>query len=421
MQINEALEQSIEELWQEELLFLKNLGSYESTLGNEKEIQNFIEEYLKDMNLETESFDVDIDKISKYKNYGKPEWGYGNRPVVTGKSKGDDEPSGRSLILQSHIDVVDAGPESHWNTNPYTPTIREGRMYGRGILDMKGGLAANVFALKAIEKAGVKLNGDVQIQSVIEEEATGNGALALLEAGHVADGALIPEPTQHRILTSQVGVMYMRVTVKGAGAHVEKAEQAQNAIMKAYKVIESLDNYREYINNQEKHSAFSSHLHPLNVNVGKIKGGDWVSNVPVETMFEARVGFYPGTDPSDVKEEVENWLLKDCESDEWLKDNLPEIDFFGFNAHGFEMNEDSDLYKVLSDSHKLVSDKGVENLPFTATTDVRAFDEFNIPVTCYGSYGGDMHAPNEFIDLESLKHTTRTIAYFIIKWCNHKR
>src|SRR5699024_10005724 len=159
--------------------------------------------------LETNSFDVEPSKISNYKNYGKPEWGYNNRPAIAGTFKSDEGTSGRSLILQSHIDVVDAGPYSHWDTDPYTPTIRNGNMYGRCILDMKGGLAANIFALQAVEKAGIKLNGDIQIQTVIEEEVTGNGALALLDAGYTADGAIIPEPTQHRILTSQVGVMYM--------------------------------------------------------------------------------------------------------------------------------------------------------------------------------------------------------------------
>ncbi|WP_342389363.1 ArgE/DapE family deacylase [Salinicoccus bachuensis] len=417
--MNESVEKAIDSLWNEELLFLKTVASYDSTLGNEREVQLFIEEYLKDMGLQTDSFDVDTDKVSKYRNYGQPEWGYKDRPVVVGtrKSEGD----GKSLILQAHIDVVDAGPESHWEGHAYTPRIKDGRMYGRGVLDMKGGLAANIFALKALEAAGVSLGGDVQIQTVIEEEVTGNGALALLEAGYTADGALIPEPTQHRILTSQVGVIYLRVTVKGAGAHVERAEQAQNAVMKAYKVIEALEGYREHINGQEKHPAFKSHPHPLNVNVGKMKGGDWTSSVPVECVFEARVGCYPGTDPKDIQKEVKSWLLKASEEDEWLRENPPEIEFFGFNAHGFEMDTGSELYETMAASHRRVKGSDVENLSFTATTDVRAFDEFGIPVTCYGPTGGDMHAPNEYMDLESLKDTTKAIAYFMMDWCNSRK
>ena len=222
MNFNDKLEKAIDELWDEELLFLKTLGSFDSTLGNEKEVQLFIAQYLKDMDFETTLFDVEDEKISHYKNYGKPVMEYNDRPVVTGSKKSVNT-SGKSLILQAHIDVVNAGPDSHWNSPAYTPEIKDNKMYGRGILDMKGGLAANVFAIKALEKMNEPINGDLQIQTVIEEEVTGNGALALLDAGYTADGALIPEPTQHRILTSQVGVIYMKVTVRGVGAHVEKA------------------------------------------------------------------------------------------------------------------------------------------------------------------------------------------------------
>lgn len=77
---------------------------------------------------------------------------------------------------------------------------------------------------------------------------------------------------------------------KGAGAHVERAESAQNAIMKANKLMESLMEYREHINNRPKHPDFEHHPHPLNVSVGLIEGGNWASSVPTECTFEARVG-----------------------------------------------------------------------------------------------------------------------------------
>ena len=119
------------------------------------------------------------------------------------------------------------------------------KMYGRGILDKKGGFAAIIMAVKALRESGIELGADLQIQSVIEEGCTGNGALALLEQGYTAEGALIPEPTQSSMITSQVGVIWLRVKVKGVGEHVGRAESAQNAIMKANKLMESLMEYRE--------------------------------------------------------------------------------------------------------------------------------------------------------------------------------
>ncbi|MDX6152557.1 ArgE/DapE family deacylase [Marinococcus sp. PL1-022] len=422
MSINrELIEEKLEELWDEEKLFLQTIGSFPSTLGNEKEVQAFIYNYLQEMGLETEAVKVEPERLKKYENFGEPEWSYENRPVVAGVWKSPGPKKGKSLILQSHLDVVSAGPEDQWANDPYSPVIKGNSMYGRGLLDMKGGFAAIVFAVKALRKAGVELGADLQIHSVIEEECTGNGALALLDRGYTADGALIPEPTHLRLINSQLGVLWLRVTVKGAGAHVERAESAQNAIMKASRLMESLMEYREHINSRPKHPDFENHPHPLNVNVGAVKGGDWASSVPTECTFEARVGFYPGTAPETVQKEVEQWLLEAANEDEWLKTTPPEITFFGFAAPGYSISKDEEIMQEMAASHASVTNEKVEHLPFTATTDLRAFGEFNIPATCYGPVGGDMHAPNEYIDLASLKTVTHTIAEFITRWCEENK
>lgn len=413
----EIVNQAIDDLWEEELLFLKSIGSFESTLGQEKETQIFIKKHLDDMNLTTTLFSPDPKRLSAYENYGKPEWDYEDRPVLVGEWKSDGEKLGKSLILQGHIDVVSAEPKQLWEEDPFIPTIIDNKMYGRGILDMKGGVAAAIYAVKALQKANIKLGADLQIQTVIEEECTGNGALALLDKGFVADGALIPEPTELRGIHSQLGVMWLRVKVKGSGAHVERAEMAQNAINKSTILIQALEDYRKHINAQPKHPDFTHHSHPLNVNVGVGYGGDWPSSVPNEYTFEARVGFYPGTDPSDVQEEVKQWLLKASEQDDWLKENPPEITFFGFHALGYTISKDSELFNRIALAHKKTTNEEMESLAFTATTDLRAFGEFGIPATCYGPSGANMHAPNEYIDLDSLKTVTKTIAAFILDWC----
>lgn len=414
----EKVHQIIDDIWNEQLLFLKAIGSYKSTLGNEKGVQAFIEKHLAEMGLETTSFNPDPEKLSSYNNFGKPEWSYEDRPVVVGVWKTDGPKIGKSLILQGHIDVVSAEPEHLWDTDPFNPTIKDNKMYGRGICDMKSGVSAMIYAVKAIQKAGIKLGADVQIQTVTEEECTGNGALALLDKGFVADGALIPEPTELRMQTAIVGVLWVRVKVKGIGAHVERAERAVNAINKAAYLVQSLDEYREYINNQPKHPLYSEHPHPLNVNVGVIKGGDWPSNVPSECVFEARIGFNPDRNPEEVQQEVKEWILRAAEKDEWLKENLPQIEFFGFKAPGITKSDrDSEILEAIANAHKMTTNKDIEELAFTATTDTRVFREFGIPTTCYGPAGANMHGANEYIDLDSLKTATKTIATFILDWC----
>ncbi len=410
--------QAIDDLWEEELAFLKKIGKYKSTLGNEKKIQLYIEKYLKDdMHFTTDSFSVDPKRIARYRNFSPVEWSYSNRPVVVGQWRTNGPKIGKSLILQGHIDVVSAEPEHLWNVEPYNPIVLDNKLYGRGIADMKAGVTAMIFAVKAIQRAGIELGSDLQIQTVIEEECTGNGALALLDKGYVADGALIPEPTSLTAIKSQVGVIWMRVHVAGMGAHVERAQSAQNAINKACYLIGALDKYKQSINEREKHDDFKFHAHPLNVNVGTIRGGDWPSNVPEECTFEARIGLYPGTDPSTVQDEVKNWLFEAAKQDPWLKEHPPEVTFFGFHANGAQLDIDAPLFTTLAAAHQSVTNEDLQYTAFTGTTDCRIFDEFKIPSTCYGPAGANIHGIDEYVDLDSVKTATKTIAAFILDWC----
>ena len=134
------------------------------------------------------------------------------------------EGRGRSLLLQGHVDVVPAGPLNMWTSPPFAPAIRDGRMYGRGANDMKSGVCAMVFALDALRECGYLPGSDVYVQTVTEEESTGNGALSTLARGYRADACLIPEPTGPRILRGTVGVMWFRLSIRGKPVHVSARE-----------------------------------------------------------------------------------------------------------------------------------------------------------------------------------------------------
>ena len=123
---------------------------------------------------------------------------------------------GRSLILNGHVDVVPTGPLEMWTRPPFEPCIDGGWLYGRGGADMKAGLCANVFALDALRRLGLQPAGTVHVQSVTEEECTGNGALSALVRGYRADAALIPEPEENMLVRANVGVIWFRVYVQVA-------------------------------------------------------------------------------------------------------------------------------------------------------------------------------------------------------------
>ncbi|GAX90882.1 ArgE/DapE family deacylase [Effusibacillus lacus] len=417
--ILEKVLNKIEELWDDEVAFLQKIGSYPSTLGNEAALQNFIASYFtEEMQLQTDKFVPDVKRISRLPGYSPVEWSYAGRPVVVGQWKTNGPKIGKSLILQGHIDVVSPEPVSLWNYNPWGSTIVGDRMYGRGLQDMKSGTSAMIFAVKAIKEAGIELGADVLLQTVIEEECTGNGALAALDRGYVADGALIPEPFGPTALKAQVGVIWVRVRVTGLGAHVERADRAVNAIEKAYILINALGEYRKYINSRPKHPAFKDINHPLNVNVGKIHAGDWPSNVPAECVFEARIGFYPDQDPQQIKDEVKAWLLEAAKEDEWLHEVEPEITFYGFHAEGVSLDEDMEIFDALKNAHKTTTGEELQYFVSTCTTDIRFYNlYYGIPATCYGPVGGSMHGADEWVNLPSVKAVTKTYAAFILDWC----
>lgn len=418
-QLLESVIGQIEESWEEEIAFLQQLGRFPSVLGKEAAIQRYIAEYLgNELGLEVDVFTPDPKKISQLPGYSPAEWSYEGRPVVVGKQKTKGQKIGNSLILQGHIDVVSPEPISLWNYDPWGSTIVGDKMYGRGIQDMKSGVAAMIFAVKAIKRAGIELGADVLIETVIEEECTGNGALAALNEGYTADGALIPEPFGPYALIAQVGVIWMRIKVKGSGAHVERADRAVNSIVKAYILINALLDYQKEINSRPRHIEFQHHDHPLNVNIGTIRAGDWPSNVPAECVIEARIGFYPGEDPQKIKDEVKAFLLAVARKDEWLREVEPEITFYGFHAEGVSLNRELEIFRCLERAHEITVGTELEYRSVTATTDVRFYNlYYGIPATCYGPSGGNMHDADEWVDLTSVKNVTKTYAAFILDWC----
>jgi acetylornithine deacetylase len=414
----------IDEKWGEEVAFLQQIGRFPSTLGNEADLQHWIAAFLKEeLQMELDVFEPDLDMLSSMHGFSPVEWTYEGRPVVVGQWRCNGAKIGKSLILQGHIDVVSPEPTARWTYDPWDSTIVGERMYGRGLQDMKSGVAAMIYAVKAIREAGVELGADLLLETVIEEECTGNGALATLARGYRADGVLIPEPFGMTATTAQVGVVWIRVKVTGADAHVERADRAINAIEKACVLIRALEQYRDHINHhQPKHPRYEHHNTPLSVNVGTIQSGDWPSSVPLECSFVVRVGFYPGQDPQEIKEEVEAWILKAAREDEWLCQMPPAFSYYGFHAEGVELDPDQELFHVLESAHRTTQGTDLPQVSLTCTTDIRPYVmNAGIPATCYGATGGNMHGIDEYVELPSVKAITKTYAAFILEWCGVRK
>ncbi|MCP4513968.1 MAG: M20/M25/M40 family metallo-hydrolase, partial [Delftia sp.] len=174
------------------LAYLCELVAIPSLGGQETAAQEHVAAQMKRCGLAVDVWELDLGQLSQHPAFSteiEREHGLGVVGVM-GKDVG-----GRSLILNGHVDVVPVGDEADWRYPPWQGTIADGRVYGRGALDMKGGLCCALFAAQALRDAGVRLAGKLIIQSVIGEEDGGVGALAAVLRGYTADGAIVVEPT----------------------------------------------------------------------------------------------------------------------------------------------------------------------------------------------------------------------------------
>ena len=410
--------EQVERNWEREVEFLRGMVRRPSTLGNEALVQRFVAQELEKMGLETDVWEINHAEIARLPGYSPVEWSFAGRPNVAATWKSSSA-SGRSLVLNGHVDVVPATPEHHWTHDPWGGEISDGLMYGRGAADMKSGVAAMIYAVRALREAGVQLTGDVTLETVIEEECTGNGALAARARGYGADAAIIPEPLGQTALEAQVGVMWARVTVRGRGAHAERASESVNAILKAYPLIRAVKELEETVNKPSvRHPLFKDNAHPLNYNVGVVRGGDWTSSVPEECTFEVRISSYPDESLEEVEIRFKAPLLSAAKSDEWLSENPPEISFYAFRAEGFTLDRNEPIFASLQEHHRSVTGKALEFFSFTGTTDIRFFNLYHgIPATCYGPIGANLHAPDEWVELTSVKEVTKVLSLAMMEWC----
>lgn len=414
---------AVDALFDDQVAFLAELTSHPSTRGNEQSAQDFMATEMTARGYAVDRWQIDLANIAHLPGFSPVIGDYDDAVNVVGTHKSASR-KGRSLILNGHVDVVPEGPLDMWDTPPYAPRIDEGWMYGRGAGDMKAGLASNLFALDALRRIGAAPAADVFVQSVVEEECTGNGALACLARGYAADAALIPEPFAESLISAQVGVLWFQVHLKGVPTHVAYAGSGSNAIEAAIPLISALHDMEARWNaDDRKHPQYAHVHHPLNLNIGKIAGGDWTSSVPAWCVFDVRMGLYPGQDMASAKDEIEAVLNEAAQASDFLRNSLPQIVYHGFQAEGYALADDTSatakqVIGALESAHRTVTGSALDHLATTATTDARFFGLYaDTPALVYGPRAEAIHGFNERVELESMRRVTQATALLIAQWC----
>ena len=357
------------------------------------------------------------DKLSDHPGFAPVPWGYQGRYNLVAHRPADAD-GGRSALLNGHLDVVSPEPMDLWQTDPFTPTRRDGWLYGRGAGDMKSGVAAMTYALHAVEGAGFGLAAPVTLEAVIEEECCGNGALACLEAGYDAEAVLIPEPFGPTLYTAQVGVLWFKVAMHGQPSHVLAATAGTNAIEKSWPVVARLRGLEAEMNAEARPEAYREMAHPINLNIGIFRGGDWPSTVPAAAEFHGRLSFFPGTPYETVCRRIQDAVREAAREDPWLAENPPQVSFYGFRSEGHTIDRGHPVLATLNDCHRALIGQEAAGYVSTCTTDLRAFHSFGrARGTCYGPVAENIHAANERVEIASILQTARTYALFLARWC----
>ena len=209
----------VDRLFDDQIKFTQELTRFPSLRGQEHTAQDFLFDELIKRDYAVDRWTVNVDDIKDHPGFSPVKVDYSNAINVVATHRPKKE-IGKSLILNGHIDVVPEGPYEMWSRNPFDPLVEGDWMYGRGSADMKAGIVANISALDALKSLGYQPAARVHVQSVVEEECTGNGALACLVRGYNADAAIIPEPVDDKLVRGNVGVFWFKVKVKGLPVHV---------------------------------------------------------------------------------------------------------------------------------------------------------------------------------------------------------
>lgn len=409
--------EAVEKLRSEILDFTCRLVAEASTLGNELSVLKVMEEELRCLKFETGQVPINLEKLKNHPGFASVPWSYDKKYNVVAIRR-EDVSGGRSALFNGHLDVVGIEPADPWNTESFAAVEKDGWIYGRGTGDMKAGVAAMTYAVHAVDRAGFGLKAPVTIEGVVEEECSGNGTLACLDAGYDADAVLIPEALGPTILTHQVGVMWFKVTVKGTASFLQDGSVGTNAINKCFALIVALQQLEEELNSENVPGAYQGMNQPLKLNVGIIKGGDWPSTVPAKTEFHCRLSFFPGVKYVDICRRVIRTLEEASKKDAWLAENPPETEFYGFRSEGHSISQDLPAIKTLRDCHMVFTGREAEECIATCTTDLRAFYHFGKgQATCYGPVAKNIHAPNECVNIESVLQVAKVYTLFLCRWC----
>ncbi|TQR14192.1 acetylornithine deacetylase [Psychrobacillus soli] len=417
--INKAVDEGKEELFQ----LLADLVSFPTVsppARNTSEVQSYIANFLEANQLETDSWDV-----------------FPKDPNVVGIKRGTDGLHYHSLIINGHIDVAEVGDQTAWTVPVFNLTKKDGYVYGRGTSDMKGAVAATLFAIKLLKELNIEIKGDLQIQSVIGEEAGEAGTLSCIERGYTADFALVVDGSNRQI-HGQGGVITGWITIKSKEVfhdamrmkmlHAGGLIKGASAIEKMMKIIAGLQDLERHWAVTKQYPGFAAGTTTINPAV--IEGGRHAAFIADECRLWITVHFYPNETYESVTTEIEDHLNQVAMADPWLRENPLQYRWGGKSMieergeifPALKMDAEHPAVQLLAACHQQIEKNPVEIGMSKSVTDAGWLGQAGIPTVIYGPGKlEEAHSVDEKLNIEELLSFTKTLLLFIYQWCNTKK
>ena len=385
--------------------------------GEETAAQQAMADLMARAGLDVDLWEIDLAELSRHPEYAA-EIERDRALGLVGTLPGSG--GGRTLILNGHVDVVPPGDAKAWRHPPFEGVVEEGRLYGRGALDMKGAVAAGLAAVAAVRAAGVRLPGTIHLQSVIGEEDGGSGTLATILRGYRGDGAVVMEPTELALAPAQAGVLNFRIRVPGLAAHGAVREEGVSALEKLIPVYAALRTLEEARNQRLGGDAiFARHRLPFPICVGTVYGGDWASSVPDHVTVEGRMGLAPEESPEEARADMSAALARVAEGDPWLREHPPVLTWWGGRFLGARTPSEHPLVEAVGSAAESVLGRRPPLEGMTYGADLGLISRVGgTPGVLFGP--GDIrraHRPDEWVSVDELLATARTLAVAAVRFC----
>ncbi len=348
---------------------------------------------------------------------GHPLWwpgrDYTSRPNLGARRKGAG--GGRSLVLSGHVDTVPRGTQP-WTRDAFGGEVEGNRLYGRGSNDMKAGLAVNLFVAEAIGRLGLEPRGDLVFESVVDEEFGGvNGTIAGRLAGYNGEAAVIAEPSFLRICAAQRGGRVAHIRFTASGGILGDATPGAGTMQQLTKFLAAVPAFAEERRRTAPvHAYYCGSPDPVPVSVTKVFTAPWGNTEPITIPETCLVEFYWQAMPGERREDL------DAQFFAWLDGVFPvrpEVEFPVRCLPGSAIAADEPVVAALSSAAQAALGVAPVVGGIEGPCDMFAFHEFGIPAVLWGPRGGNTHAADEYVEIDSVVAAAKALLLFVSGWC----